>query len=89
MLLKIQLTSTIFAKIDVKQNNNTFFSSSPCFFEINREVPAFFFQNCGKFLQFKTPTRGQRKVGENPTPEAVNPSNPRDRPGGMVRLRID
>ena len=28
----------------------------------------FSFNNCGKFLQFKTPTPGQRKLGKNPTP---------------------
>ena len=69
MLLKIQWTSTVFAKPDMKQHKNTCFQAASGFLETNREVPAFFFQNCRRFLLFKTPTPGQRE-------------NLRGRPGG-------
>ena len=60
--------STAFAKIDTR---TPAFQSASSFFETNRKIPAFFFQNYRKFLEFKTPTLGQRKLGENPTPRAV------------------
>ena len=40
MLLKIQQTSTVSAKIKMKQHNNTCFSSCLWFLESNQEVPA-------------------------------------------------
>ena len=49
-------------KVDMKQHWDT------SFFETNREVLAFFFQNCGKFLQLKTPTPWAREAGRNPDP---------------------
>ena len=48
------------------------FKLSPVSFKQNEKFdPAFFFQNCRKFVYFKTPSPGQRKLGENPTPRAV------------------
>ena len=91
-VIKDTENTTVFAKIVVKQHKNTTcFSSCLQFFETNREVPAFFFQNCRKFLQFETPTPGQRKLRENSPPGQGDRANPRGSPGGggIVRLGID
>ena len=39
-----------FAKIDMKQRQTPAFQAASVFFETNREIPAFFFQNFRKFL---------------------------------------
>ena len=44
------------------------FQAAPIFFETNLELPAFFFQICGKFLQFKTPNPREKKVGRKRRP---------------------
>ena len=55
----------------MKQDKNTYISSASSFFDTNREILAFFFQNCGKFLELKTPTPGAKRVGQKPDPRAV------------------
>ena len=47
------------------------FQAASGFFETNREVPTFFFQNCRKFLQLKTPTLRAKKVGRKPDPRVA------------------
>ena len=69
---------------DIAQQRPAFQAASD-FFETNREVHACFFQNCRRFLQFKTSTPGQRKLGEKPSPKQWERANPR----GEVRLGID
>ena len=67
VLLKIQQTYIVFAKIDMTQHKNTSFSSCLRFFETVREVLAFSFKTVENF---SNQTPGQRKLGENPTPRA-------------------
>ena len=43
-----------------------FFEAASGFFEANREVPAFFFQNCRKLLYVKTLTPRAKVVGRKP-----------------------
>ena len=74
----------------MKQHKNTCFSSCPDFFEIYRKVPAFFVQNCGKFIKFKTPDPRAKKVEQKPDPRgSENMRIPGGHPEGMVRLGID
>ena len=42
MVYVIKDTSTVFAKIDMKQHKNHTFQAASGFFETNRDVPAFF-----------------------------------------------
>ena len=55
------------------------FQAASCFFETNREVPAFFFQNCRKSVQFKTLPSGAKKAGKT---EKQTP-----RPRGYFHIR--
>ena len=88
MLLKIQQTSTAFAKIDMKQHKRPAFQAASSFFETNREIPACFFQNCRKFLEFKTSTPGQRKLSKNRTPGSKNVRISGGRQGGWSGLEL-
>ena len=67
MLLKIQQTTTGFAKLDMKQHKTLASQAAPGFFETNREVPAFFFE---KIVRFKTLTPWAKKVGQKPDLQA-------------------
>ena len=65
------------------------FQAASGFFETNREVPAFFFQNCRKFLNFKTPTPRAKKVGRKPDPPGSGSVQiPGGRPGGSSGLEL-
>ena len=55
----------------MKEHKNTRFSSGLQFLRHKSRIPAFFFQNCRKFLQFKTLTPEAKKVGWKPDPQAV------------------
>ena len=77
------LLKTLFLQKLVWNSTRTFaFQAASGFFETNREVPAFFFQNCRKLLQFKTLTPEQRKLSEDPTPGQWERANLWGRKGG-------
>ena len=65
------------------------FQAASSFFETNLEIPAFFFQNCRKFLVFETTTTWAKTLGENPTPGQWQRANPWGSSGGVVRIEID
>ena len=58
--------------------NTSTFQAASSFFETNRKIPAFFFQNCRKFLKFKTPT----------PPPPGKESWAKTRPPGSENVRI-
>ena len=67
----------------MKQHKNTFFSSCLQFLWNKSRFPAFFFQNCRKFLQFKTLTPRAKKVRWKPDPPgSENMQIPGGSPGG-------
>ena len=72
-----------FQKLIRNSTRTPAFQAASGFFKTNWEIPAFFFQNCKKFLQFKTPTPGAKKVGRKPDlPGSENVRFPGGRLGG-------
>ena len=87
VLLKIQQTYIVFAKIDMTQHKNTSFPSCPRFFETIREVPAFSFKTVENFSN-QTPDPRAKKVGRKSDPSGRESVRIPDGPRGIVKLEI-
>ena len=89
MLLKIQYTSTVFAQIDVKQDQNTCFSSCLRFLWNKSRSSCFIFQTVENVSHSKPPPPGKKSWAKIRPPGSGKVRIPGGRPGRMVRLGID